>query len=200
MSDVLNAEGWLPRARRCPSPNFNARPPGCAPELLVVHNISLPPGCFGGADIEALFCNKLDCSADPFYAELEGLEVSAHFLIDRRGALSQFVSVNERAWHAGVSAWAGRENCNDYSIGVELEGTDTLPFADLQYVSLAALIIELQQVFPTLAHGAIVGHSDIAPGRKTDPGGAFDWARLRRLMSVQSDSALDSTLDSTLQG
>jgi AmpD protein len=158
--------------------------------LLVVHNISLPPGCFGGADIEALFCNTLDCSADPFYAGLEGLQVSAHFLIDRSGALTQFVSVNERAWHAGVSSWAGRENCNDYSIGVELEGTDTLPFADPQYATLARLIVDLQQAFPALARGAIVGHSDIAPGRKTDPGRAFDWARLRRLMSVQSASAL----------
>jgi AmpD protein len=188
MSDLLINEGWLSRARRCPSPNFNARPAGCDPELLVVHNISLPPGCFGGADIEALFCNTLDCSAHPFYAELKGLEVSAHFLIDRQGALIQFVSVNERAWHAGASSWAGRENCNDYSIGVELEGTDSLPFADPQYATLAALIVELQHAFPKLSHGAIVGHSDIAPGRKTDPGRAFDWARLRRLMSVQSES------------
>jgi AmpD protein len=151
--------------------------------LLVIHNISLPPGCFGSGDIEALFCNALDCSSDPFYAELEGLEVSAHFLIDRDGELSQFVSVYERAWHAGVSSWAGRENCNDFSIGIELEGTDTLAFTGAQYLALSRLIRELWQVFPTLSRGGIVGHSDIAPGRKTDPGPAFEWVRLRRLLA-----------------
>lgn len=176
--------GWLPAARRRPSPNFNARPVGCVPELLVIHNISLPPGCFGSGDIEALFCNALDCARDPFYGQLRGLEVSSHFLIDRDGLLTQFVACQDRAWHAGVSEWAGRSDCNDYSIGIELEGTDTLAYTQRQYRTLAGLVQLLRHELPTLAAGAIVGHSDIAPGRKTDPGMAFDWARLRRMLAT----------------
>lgn len=174
-------------ARRCDSPNFNARPPGAALEIVVIHNISLPPGCFGSGDIEALFCNTLDCSRHPFYAEaLVGLQVSAHFLVDRRGAITQFVSCDDRAWHAGRSAYLGRADCNDYSVGIELEGTDTQPFDAAQYRALAALIAGLRQAYPTLRGGAIVGHSDIAPGRKTDPGTAFDWAALRQALKALS--------------
>jgi AmpD protein len=177
-------EGWVDSVRHCPSPNFNVRPAGCLPELLVLHNISLPPGCFGSGDIEALFCNALDCSRDPYFEQLRGLEVSAHFLIDRRGDITQFVACLARAWHAGVSSWGGRGNCNDFSIGIELEGTDTLIYDDAQYASLARLVTLLRRELPSLAGGAIVGHSDIAPGRKTDPGPGFDWTRLRRMLTV----------------
>jgi AmpD protein len=150
--------------------------------MLVVHNISLPPACFGTGDIEALFCNRLDCDRDPFYDSLRGLRVSAHFLIERDGGLTQFVDCSERAWHAGVSRWGAVDNCNDFSVGVELEGTDTTPFADAQYERLAALVGELQRRYPSLRSGSMVGHSDIAPGRKTDPGPAFNWGRLRALL------------------
>lgn len=179
MQAQIDGAGWHADARRVPSPNYSARPPGCAPSLLVVHCISLPPGHFGGRDIEALFCNALDCAADPYYTQLEGLRVSAHFLIDRGGQLTQFVSCLDRAWHAGVSTWAGRPDCNDFSIGVELEGADRTPYEAAQYLRLAALVRALRRAFPSLASGAIVGHSDIAPGRKSDPGPAFSWSRLR---------------------
>ncbi|MFT7286097.1 MAG: AmpD protein [Halieaceae bacterium] len=172
-------DGRLAKAQWVPSPNYDERPGACSPELLVIHNISLPPGCFGGNDIAALFCNRLDLSADPFYAELDGLRVSSHLLIDRQGALTQFVSLERRAWHAGLSQWCGRVNCNDYSIGIELEGTDTLPYTLAQYHCLARTIRTLREAMPSLRQAAIVGHSDIAPGRKTDPGPAFDWALLR---------------------
>lgn len=178
MTDKWDA-GWLCAARACPSPNFDTRPAGAQVSLLVLHNISLPPGKFGTGHIEALFCNTLDCSLDPYFARLERLRVSAHFLIDRHGALTQFVSCDDRAWHAGVSNWAGRDNCNDFSIGVELEGQDRAPYEDGQYAALAALIRGLRRRYPRLTGGAIVGHSDIAPQRKTDPGPAFDWRRLR---------------------
>ncbi|WP_439105958.1 1,6-anhydro-N-acetylmuramyl-L-alanine amidase AmpD [Congregibacter sp.] len=188
--DSANAwSGWLERARHCPSPNCNPRPKGCLPEMLVVHNISLPPGCFGSGDIESLFCNTLDCSRDPVFRDLQGLEVSAHFLIDREGAVTQFVSCLDRAWHAGVSSWAGRGNCNDFSIGIELEGTDTRAYESAQYQALRDLIVELRDSLPSLAYGPIVGHSDIAPGRKTDPGDAFDWSMLRRLLSAPATLA-----------
>ena len=150
--------------------------------MLVVHNISLPAGCFGNGNIEALFCNTLDCSRDPTFTQLEGLEVSAHFFIDRQGVLTQFVSCLDRAWHAGVSSWSGRSNCNDFSIGIELEGTDFTPYESVQYHVLSQLIVELRGLIPSLASGPIVGHSDIAPGRKTDPGKAFDWTALRSLL------------------
>ena len=152
--------------------------------MLVIHNISLPPGQFGSDDVESLFCNTLDCSSDPAFAELEGLRVSAHFFIDRHGTLTQFVSCLERAWHAGASSWCGTTDCNDFSIGIELEGTDVLAYENAQYERLSQLVSELRMQLPSLVPGAIVGHSDIAPGRKTDPGKAFDWSRLRRLLSV----------------
>ena len=179
MQAQIDDAGWHRDARHVPSPNFNARPADSGPSLLVVHCISLPPGHFGGRDIDALFCNRLDCAADPFYAGLEGLRVSAHFLIDRAGALTQFVSCLDRAWHAGASSWGGRSDCNDFSIGVELEGTDRTPYQAVQYDRLAALTRDLRRAYPALAAGAVVGHSDIAPGRKTDPGPAFAWSRLR---------------------
>lgn len=181
MSTLSIADGRLTGARWCPSPNFDERPPE-PPSLIVVHNISLPPGCFGTGDVEALFCNRLDPDADPFYRQLDGLRVSSHLLIERSGALLQFVSLDKRAWHAGVSSWCGRDNCNDYSIGIELEGTDRQPYEMGQYRQLSAVIRALREHYPSLGPGAIVGHSDIAPGRKTDPGPAFQWETLRRLM------------------
>jgi AmpD protein len=182
MTTPINEEGWHTQARIVPSPNFNDRPPGATLDLIVVHNISLPPGEYGTGAVDALFCNSLDCSAHPFYAGLEGLQVSSHFLIDRTGALTQFVSCRDRAWHAGRSAWAGRQECNDYSVGIELEGTDRQPYEAAQYAALAGLIRDLRTRYAALARGAIAGHSDIAPGRKTDPGPAFEWGRLRRLL------------------
>lgn len=173
----VDAAGWLAGARHIASPNCDARPAGEAPTLLVVHNISLPPGEFGGPGVIELFENRLDPAAHPYYATIQGLEVSAHFFIRRDGELIQFVSCDERAWHAGASSWRGRERCNDFSIGVELEGTDALPFTDAQYAALAELARALRMTYPGLVDAA--GHSDIAPGRKTDPGPHFDWDRFR---------------------
>jgi AmpD protein len=158
------------------SPNFDARPAGSEINLLVIHGISLPPGEFGGDGIVGLFTNSLDHSAHPYYATLRDLRVSSHFLVGRDGALRQFVSCRDRAWHAGVSCWNGRERCNDFSIGVELEGTDDQPYADAQYLVLAGLTRSLRARYPITD---IAGHSEIAPGRKTDPGAAFDWQRYR---------------------
>ncbi|MDQ7976610.1 1,6-anhydro-N-acetylmuramyl-L-alanine amidase AmpD [Paraburkholderia sp. SARCC-3016] len=175
---TVGADGWVPAARRLPSPNVEARPAGAVPTLIVVHNISLPPGEFGGGAIADLFLNRLDCDAHPYYAaNLRGVRVSAHFVIHRDGTLEQFVSCDERAWHAGASSFFGRERCNDFSIGVELEGSDASPFEAAQYRTLAALAQALAAHYPI---DAIAGHSDIAPGRKTDPGPHFDWARLQR--------------------
>lgn len=176
-------DGWLRDARRVDSPNFEPRPAGCDPELLVLHNISLPPGCYGTGCVERFFTNCLDHAEHPFFAEIEGVQVSAHLLIERTGALIQFVSFDARAWHAGVSCYEGRDNCNDFSIGIELEGTDDEPYTGLQYFQLANVVTALLDAYPGLDVGRIVGHSDIAPGRKTDPGPAFDWARLRRSLS-----------------
>ena len=176
--------GRVPQARWRPSPNCNDRPPGCLPELLVLHNISLPPGEFGNGCIESFFCNALETSAHPWFANIAGLQVSAHFLVDRAGQVTQFVNCDQRAWHAGVSRFHGRDACNDFSIGIELEGTDTTPYSDAQYRALSALIPALFAAYPRLSVTAIVGHSDIAPGRKTDPGPAFDWSRLRRDLVV----------------
>jgi len=175
----IDAEGWLEPVRRCPSANFNRRPAGCAVDLLVIHNISLPAGQFGGGFVQALFTNRLDCCAHPSFSDLDGLQVSAHLLIERDGGVTQFVSLYERAWHAGVSCFDGRENCNDFSIGIELEGTDTLPYTDVQYSRLTAVTRALQGHFRAIVPARIVGHSDIAPTRKTDPGPAFDWPRYR---------------------
>ncbi|TAH43960.1 MAG: 1,6-anhydro-N-acetylmuramyl-L-alanine amidase AmpD [Betaproteobacteria bacterium] len=167
--------GWLASARRIPSPNFDARPGGEPPSLIVVHAISLPPDQFGGPGVEQLFTNTLDADEHPYYAAICHLRVSAHFFIRRDGELIQFVSTDERAWHAGASSWDGRERCNDFSIGIELEGCDTMPFEPEQYRRLAGLLEILQASYPIRA---VVGHADIAPGRKTDPGPCFDWARL----------------------
>jgi N-acetyl-anhydromuramoyl-L-alanine amidase len=174
--------GWLSQARRVPSPNCEARPRGCVPQLLVLHNISLPPGRFGGDEIEHFFCNRLDCDAHPFFEEIRGVRVSAHLLVRREGELVQFVSFDERAWHAGRSCYGGRQECNDFSIGIELEGTDHLPYRDAQYRALVAVTRALFAHYPAMAPEHIAGHSDIAPGRKTDPGPAFDWPRYRALL------------------
>jgi len=173
---------WLDEVRRCPSPHFNQRPCGCDISLLVIHNISLPPGVFGTSCIDDLFKGTLDCSADPFFEQLQGLEVSAHFMINRQGVVTQYVATGDRAWHAGVSEFGGVSNCNDFSIGIELEGTDTTPYTDVQYQSLAKLTAKLQQQYPLITKGRITGHCDIAPGRKTDPGQAFDWRRYKGML------------------
>jgi N-acetyl-anhydromuramoyl-L-alanine amidase len=183
----IDSHGWLQPAKHCPSENFNRRPADVNIDLLVIHNISLPAGQFGGGYVEALFTNRLDCSADPSFTELAGLQVSAHLLIDRHGAITQFVSFDDRAWHAGQSLFAGRLNCNDFSIGIELEGTDTLPYTDAQYRNLAAVARVLCVRYPDIVPQHWVGHSDIAPTRKSDPGPAFDWPRFRRM--VDSGSA-----------
>ena len=166
--------GRLDRVRFVASPNCDERPAGIAVSLLVVHAISLPPGQFGGGSIEAFFTNSLDSDAHPYFREIEGLKVSAHFLIRRDGELIQFVPCALRAWHAGVSVWNGRERCNDFSVGVELEGCDEQCFEPAQYQMLNRLGAALRQRYPI---DAIVGHSDIAPGRKSDPGPGFDWSR-----------------------
>ena len=170
----LDALGWVTGVRRIASPNHDARPLGTAIDLLVIHNISLPPDEFGGTAITELFCNTLDTDAHPYYAQLKGVRVSAHFLICRTGEIIQYVPCSKRAWHAGVSIWRKRTACNNFSIGVELEGCDTLAFTDPQYVALAKLTRRLKRTYPIRD---IVGHSDIAPGRKTDPGPCFDWQR-----------------------
>ena len=161
------------------SPNFDARPSGELISLLVVHNISLPPGEFGGEGIVRLFTNTLDCTAHPYYEGLRDLKVSSHFLIGRDGGVIQFVSCLDRAWHAGQSGWGGRENCNDFSVGVELEGVDDLPYTEEQYLILVHLTRALRARYPI---ADLAGHSDVSPGRKSDPGPAFDWARYRALL------------------
>lgn len=171
------ATGWLVEAEKISSPNFNLRPNDTV-SLLVIHNISLPPGQFGTQMVDALFTNSLPIEAHPYFAQLEGLKVSAHFLIERSGHLKQFVSCHHRAWHAGVSRFAQQENCNDFSIGIELEGTDTTEYQQVQYKVLNSLIKTLQKHYPLITNQRICGHSDIAPGRKTDPGPAFDWAKI----------------------
>jgi AmpD protein len=176
-------EGWLRQARRVPSPNFGPRPVGCEPQLLVIHNISLPPGQYGGDQIERLFTNRLDWDEHPYFDEIRGTQVSAHLLIRRCGEVVQFVSLDERAWHAGQSCFAGRDNFNDFSIGIELEGTDDEAYTAAQYEALAALTRTLLAHYQGVDHSRIVGHSDIAPYRKTDPGPAFDWTRYRSLLS-----------------
>lgn len=162
------------------SPNANERPQGCQPSVIVLHNISLPPGEFGGPGIEQLFTNRLNPDAHPDYASIAKHRVSAHVLVRRDGSIVQFVPFHRRAWHAGVSSYDGRENCNDFSIGIELEGTDTLPYESAQYQVLATLIDALRIAYPSLSKQRIVGHSEIAPERKTDPGHAFDWNRLHQ--------------------
>ena len=169
------SRGWLGRAGACPSPNFGARPERAAIDLVVVHSISLPPGEYGGDAIERLFTNRLDWNAHPYFATIRGAFVSAHFLIRRDARLVQFVSAEERAWHAGRSSWRGRDDCNGYSVGIELEGLEGGPFEAAQYDALALLIDDLAACWPI---AAAVGHEHVAPGRKSDPGAAFDWAAL----------------------
>jgi len=178
---ILDPAGWCADARRIDTPNCDARPPDTDITLLVIHNISLPPGEFGGPGVEQLFTNRLDPAAHPYYATIHSLRVSAHFFIRRDGELLQFVACGRRAWHAGASSWRGRERCNDFSIGVELEGSDDLPFTDAQYSRLDELIKLLRAAYPDLLD--IAGHSDIAPGRKTDPGPYFDWSRVQPLVT-----------------
>lgn len=178
-ADLLTPDGALHGIRFIPSPNQDDRPQDEAVRLLVVHAISLPPGQFGGDGVERLFTNQLDPAAHPYYQTLVGLRVSAHFLIRRDGSVVQFVSCDRRAWHAGVSTWRGQERCNDFSIGIEMEGCDECPFEDTQYRRLAELVGVLRQRYPI---EDIVGHADIAPGRKTDPGPCFDWSRLHTLL------------------
>lgn len=175
----LNAQGWLDAALRLPSPNCDERPTGQQVRLIVIHAISLPPGTFGGDGIASLFTNTLDSDAHSYYREIRYLRVSAHFLIRRDGELVQFVPCGMRAWHAGVSSWRGAESCNDFSIGIELEGCDEMPFEPRQYAALARLIEALRRYYPI---EDIAGHADIAPGRKSDPGPHFDWAMLHRLL------------------
>ena len=180
----IDEAGWFTRATREPSPNFDARPSGVTPSLLVLHNISLPPGQFNGQAIIEFFQNRLDVDAHPFYAQIRGVRVSSHFLIRRDGEIVQFVSCNDRAWHAGLSTFLGQDRCNDFSIGIELEGSDEQPFDEVQYAPLANLASALIERY---ALTAVAGHSDIAPGRKTDPGPYFDWPRLRRMLALPAE-------------
>jgi len=179
--------GTVAEARQVASPNCDGRPPGCAPELIVVHGISLPPQQYGGPWIDQLFSNCLDCTAHPYFEVLENLQVSAHFLVRRDGELVQYVPTGLRAWHAGQSAHLGRDRCNDFSIGIELEGDDTTPYEEVQYRTLAELVRTLHSGIAALAAGDIVGHSDIAPGRKTDPGPAFDWQHFRLMLEAAAE-------------
>jgi N-acetyl-anhydromuramoyl-L-alanine amidase len=175
-------EGWWAGARACPSPNFGPRPAGCAVTLAVLHAVSLPPGVFQGDGVRRLFTNTLDWDADPYYEGIRGLQVSAHFFVRRSGRVMQFVSCDQRAWHAGTSSWRGRENCNDWSIGIELEGLDGGHYTRAQYLQTGRLLRVLSRRYP-LAEA--VGHEHVAPGRKADPGPGFDWAALRGALRQQ---------------
>jgi N-acetyl-anhydromuramoyl-L-alanine amidase len=186
--ESLRKTGRIACARWCPSPNFGPRPEGAAISLLVVHNISLPPGQFGGPEIEDFFCNRLDHSAHPYFQTIEGVQVSAHLLIRRDGALVQFVSLLERAWHAGRSCFEGQEECNDFSIGIELEGTDEIPYTPEQYFKLAEVADLIMLAWPEITSSRITGHCDIAPGRKSDPGPAFDWQFFRAALQAAQES------------
>lgn len=180
----INHQGWLAEARHCLSPFFNQRPQGEPVSLLVVHGISLPPGQFGGPHIDELFTGTLDPQAHPYFAEIAHLQVSAHCLIRRDGEVVQYVSFLDRAWHAGRSQFDGRENCNDFSIGIELEGTDDSDYSATQYQQLAAVTKAIMQAYPAITADRIAGHADIAPGRKTDPGAWFRWDRYRQLLQL----------------
>jgi AmpD protein len=177
--------GLLRRARYAPSPNRDARPQGATLDLIVIHGISLPPGEFGGPWIDRLFANALPADAHPYFAQVAQLKVSTHLLIRRDGALMQYVPFHERAWHAGQSSYRARERCNDFSIGIELEGADMAAYEPAQYRVLAEVILDLCDAYPSLSAQRIAGHSDIAPGRKTDPGVAFDWPRLHALLQIR---------------
>ena len=179
----IRPDGWLADVRRRPSPNHDARPPGTEIDLVVVHGISLPPGEFGSGAVSRLFCNELDASEHPLYAGLAQVRVSAHALIDRRGGVTQYVSLLDRAWHAGESCHDGRPACNDFSIGIELEGTDTTPYEPVQYGALCRVVRAAMDRWPAIRPDRIVGHSDVSPGRKSDPGPAFDWTAFRRRLA-----------------
>lgn len=177
----IDPDGWAQGVQRLVSPNQDERPDGAAIELLLIHNISLPPGQFGTGDVERLFTNRLDCGSHPYFQTLRDLRVSAHFLVARDGRLTQFVACGARAWHAGQSSFEGRSRCNDFSIGIELEGTDTLAYAEAQYAALGCLTRALFASYPLRA---VRGHSDVSAPRKTDPGPAFDWQRLALVAEV----------------
>jgi AmpD protein len=179
---LIEPSGWLANAIKHPSPNYNQRPDLADISLLVIHNISLPAGQFGGTYVHQLFSNCLDCDAHPSFDDLRDLNVSAHVFIDRKGAVHQFVSFNDRAWHAGMSQFDGRDNCNDFSIGIELEGVDDISYTQAQYTELIAITESLQSYYPAIITASIVGHCEIAPGRKTDPGSAFDWASYKNAL------------------
>ena len=181
--------GLLELARQLPSPNCDERPQGVEPDLIVVHGISLPPGEFGGPWIDRFFTNVLPPDVHPYFAAVADLRVSSHLLIRRSGEIVQYVPFQLRAWHAGASSWAGRERCNDFSIGIELEGADHSPYESAQYAMLARVIAVLCRSYPRLTPDRVVGHSDIAPGRKSDPGPAFDWPRLRSLVQFELEVA-----------
>ena len=180
-----SAGDWFEDARRVPSPNCDPRPPGRGIDLIVVHGISLPPGEFGGPYVEQLFCNRLDPDTHDCFRTIANLRVSAHLLVRRDGSLVQFVALSERAWHAGESCFEGRTRCNDFSIGIELEGTDCTPYETVQYERLGSVCRALMHRWPAITANRIVGHSDIAPRRKTDPGPAFDWQRLKDLVTAR---------------
>lgn len=180
---MINKLGFYQNAIQIASPFCNQRPAGSKISLLVIHCISLPEGCYGGPEIESLFTGCLDCHAHPDFSHLEGLEVSAHCVIRREGKIEQYVPFEKRAWHAGVSCFAGVAKCNDYSIGIELEGTDKTAYTEQQYLSLAILTQKIQQYYPAISKDRIVAHSEIAPDRKTDPGSGFDWVYYFSLLS-----------------
>lgn len=171
-------DGWWDQATKLPSPNFNKRP-DLPVDMIVIHNISLPPGQYGGGCVQDFFLNKLDSEQDPYFQEIRDMKVSAHVFIERSGAITQFVSFNDRAWHAGRSTFRGREECNDFAIGIELEGTDETPYCPEQYTALVELSRVIINTYPLITLDRIVGHSDIAPERKTDPGPAFDWSEYK---------------------
>lgn len=180
--------GLLRRAQFVASPNYDERPPGSSLDLIVVHGISLPPGEYGGPWIDRLFTNALPADEHPYFINVAALKVSTHLLIRRDGALIQYVPFDKRAWHAGQSNYRGRERCNDFSVGIELEGADSEPYEPVQYRVLSEVILDLCDAYPTLSTEHVVGHSDVAPGRKSDPGIAFDWPRLRALLRIYGSS------------
>jgi AmpD protein len=185
----VDASHWLDSVERRPSPHCDDRPDRDDVSLIVVHGISLPPGRFGTGLVDDLFLGRLDCSKHPALSDLAGVRVSAHLFVERDGRVTQFVPFDRRAWHAGISSFRGRQRCNDFSIGIELEGADEVPYADAQYAVLVRILEALRRRYPRITLGAIVGHSDVAPGRKTDPGPAFDWVRVLREVRMASSHA-----------
>ncbi|MBE0485216.1 1,6-anhydro-N-acetylmuramyl-L-alanine amidase AmpD [Marinobacter sp.] len=183
LAEHLRLTGRYPGSRWAPSPNFGPRPENSAISLLIVHNISLPPGRFGGPEIEDFFCNRLDPAAHPYFQSIAALQVSAHALIRRDGSVVQFVSCFDRAWHAGRSCFRGQDECNDFSIGIELEGTDDIPYTPEQYQALAYIARLTMMAWPDVTENRVAGHCDVAPGRKTDPGPAFDWSFFKALLT-----------------